>query len=329
MADGLGGLAAPLRFPSRLRARLVAGPDRFVVTGAGGWFGRATLELLDEALGDESTNRVLAYGSAARLQKLRSGRAVAVEPLDALSRIEGTGAPLHLAHYAFLTREKTAGMAHDEYVSANRRITALVVEHARRLQMAGAFDTSSGAIYDPAGRARAALADNPYGALKLEEEVAFRSLADAGTRVASCRVFNVAGPFINKDYALSSFLRAALAGDAIRIAATRPVIRSYLHVRDIVAVGFAVMRGLAEPPVAPYDTAGDEAVEMGELARRIRAAVRRPDLPISRPPVTAEPADRYVGDPGVLNGLAAQGGIALAPLDEQIRDTADEMRSRM
>lgn len=323
----IAGSGPTLRFPERLRGRIASGPDRFIVTGAGGWFGRATLELLDEALGDSLSDRVAAFAASGRSYRLRSGRELALAPLSSLRHLPPGDRPTHLAHYAFLTREKVAGMPAERYVAANREITRLTTEAALRLGVSGAFTTSSGAIYDGIRERELALAGNPYGALKLEEEEAFSGLSADGVRTAICRVFNVSGPFINKDYALGSFLGAALRGEDIRIAARTRVVRSYVHVRDIVAAGFSIMLGLAEPPARPFDTAGAEVVEVGDLARRIRAVLDLPQLGISRDPMIEAPEHRYVGDGARLEALARRTGIPLAPLDEQIRDTAAYMES--
>ncbi len=72
------------------------------------------------------------------------------------------------------------------------------------------------------------------------------------------------------------------------------------------------------------DAAGDEAVELGELAQRIAEQVG--GGPVQRP--VAEPdarEDRYLGDAAPLRALAAEHGITLAGLDAQIRRTAETL----
>lgn len=316
-------VAAPLRFPASLRARLSDGDTRLVVTGAGGWLGRATLEMLDDALGDGMGARVHAYAASARRYRLRSGRELPVSALPELAGLPADGRPLAMAHYAFLTREKTAGMPGTRYVETNRAITRLAAENAGRLEAIGTFSTSSGAVYRPDGSLEASLDDNPYGALKREEEEAFGALREGrGTRAVICRVFNLAGPFLNKDYALGSVVADVLAGRPIRIRARHRVVRSYAHVRDVVTAGFAAALGAAECPPGPFDTAGDEAVEVGDLARRARAALGRPDLAVERPEPPDGREDRYVGDGTSFRRLLAQAGGSAAGLDDGIRDTA-------
>lgn len=317
-----------IRCPERLRARLLDPDVKVVVTGAGGWLGRATLELLDDALGDRVPAQVSAFGHLGREHRLRSGRTIAIRPLSALEAEPLHGGTTVIAHYAFLTREKVDTLSFRDYVEANRAITRAVTAAGRRLSAEGTFSTSSGAVYTRERTLWTDIEANPYGVLKLEEEQAFAELGASGrTRAAVCRVFNVAGPFLNKDYALGSFLGSVLDGRPIEIRAERPVIRSYSHVRDIVAVGLAAALGLVEPPEEPYDTAGEEAVEVGELAARVLRVAGRSDLPIHRPVYRPDDeADRYVGDGETFHALCA--GLALPPvnLDAQIRDTLDYLR---
>jgi UDP-glucuronate decarboxylase len=315
--------ASALRFPQAVRDRLRRGDVRVLVTGAGGWLGRATLEMLDDALGAEMPERVCAYAAQGRHVRLRSGRTLALAPLTELAHVPRDPRPTLVAHYAFLTREKAAAMPTAAYVAANRWITDFVTGQAARLGARATFSTSSGAVYDRAGELHPSLDHNPYGALKGEEEEAFADLGrQTGSRVVVARVFNLSGPFLNKEYALGSLVGDVLAGRTVQIRAPHRVVRSYAHVGEVVAVGVAAMLGIVAAPTEPFDTAGDEEVEVGDLALRVRAALHRPDLAIVRPPLAGGAEDRYVGDGTLYRALAAQAGAAYGSLDHGIRDTA-------
>ena len=75
-----------------------------------------------------------------------------------------------------------------------------------------------------------------------------------------------------------------------------------------------------------FDTAGTEIVEMADLAAAVGRALGQPRLDIVRPPMTAEPEDRYVGDGGLYRRALAEMGAAQVPLDAIIRDTAAYLR---
>lgn len=317
-----------LRFPRTVRDGVSARPARYLVTGAGGWLGQATLEMLDDALGERLSRDVHAFASTKREHILSSGRRVPFRPLSELAELPVVREPTYLAHYAFLTREKTTDRPLASYIATNRRITATVIEEARRLRIAGAFVTSSGAVYAGDGSLSRSIDDNPYGTLKREEEEAFSGLAAEGCSPTLCRVFNLSGPFINKAFALNSFIEDALAGRPIRIESARPVFRSYSHVRDVVAIGFAGMLQLTRQSSDPFDTAGEETVEVADLARRVLTILGLPSLRIVRPPVVQAGGDRYVGDGTGFRARCAESDVALVSLDDQIADTAAYIKAQ-
>jgi UDP-glucuronate decarboxylase len=295
-----------------------------VVTGAGGWLGQAALEMLDGALGPDFDARVEAYGSAARMLTLRSGRAVSAKPLATLATREGP--PPLILHHAFLTRDRVAALSLEYYVAANRHIADIVAAAIERTGAAGLFLPSSGAVYRPGRVLETDIAINPYGAMKVRDEERFAALAARlGVPICAIRVFNLAGPFINKrgSYALSSIIDAIHAGGPIHLRAAKPVIRSYVHVADVLNLAVAGLLGGGTG--APFDTAGEVEIEIGDLALRTAALLGAPSCPVLRPEIT-EPADRYVGDFTRFAALLAAHGIAPVPLDGQIHDTAEYLR---
>lgn len=317
----------PPRFSPIVARGLATSGLTIAVTGAGGWLGQATLEMLEESLGREGLrDRVAAYGSTRRTMELRSGTAVQVEPLSELARSRRLRGTAHLlAHYAFVTREHVGEMPAADYLAHNRAISDTVTAHAAKAPVAGIFVPSSGAVYGLDRSLANDLAQNPYGALKLADERRFLDLAarPGGPGVVIFRVFNLSGPFLNKAerYVLGSILTDIARGGPIRLLADHPVVRSYVHVRDVVDLAFAAMLGVAPVPQAPVDTAGDREVEVGELAQLALEVLGRPHLLVERPPLTG-PADRYVGDRTAFAELAAAAGVVPAPLRTQVADTA-------
>jgi len=139
-----------------------------------------------------------------------------IHALHELARLEA-GAPL-VFHMAFLTREYAGKMPVDQYIATNRAISATVEEFIRRNGARGVFVPSSGAVYAPP--------PNPYGQGKLEDEARFAALGQAlGIPTVLMRVFNLAGPFINKldSYALACIIRDILARRPVTLRAAHPV----------------------------------------------------------------------------------------------------------
>ncbi len=291
-----------------------------VVTGAGGWLGQTALEMLDSALGDGFDARVKAFGSRQRVTSLRSGRMVETRPLDELASLNVADALV--CHFAFLTREHAAGMDLAEYVAENRRISWIVQEFLGRCGAAGVFMPSSGAVY-----ASADIAENPYGVLKREDEELFAGLGRRlGFPTAIMRVFNLAGPFINKldSYALACIVSDVLNGGPVRLRAAHPVWRGYAHVGDVLNIGLGCLLRRQNPGV--FDSAG-EAIELGDLAVRVARALAGREIEILRPDWRDGPPNRYLGHGEIFGRLADTLGIGLHGLDEQILDTADYIRS--
>ncbi len=317
-----------LRFSPSVAARLRDREDRIVVLGGSGWLGQATLEMLEQALGPAFAERVMVFGSRARDLGLRSGRVI---PCHALADLGNQpNRPSIVMHYAFLTKERVVQVGHQAYLRENQTISDTVAGFFLRLDTGVLFLPSSGAVYRHDGAVDDDLVANPYGAMKVQDERRFDQLRNqTGRRVITCRVFNLAGPFINKlsDYVLSSILLDILRGGPIVLRATGPVFRSYIHIRDLVDLAFGLAVTDVQAPAAPFDTAGDVTVEVGDLAIRARRGLDVPGMEIQRPPWRNGTENRYVGDGRVIWSLMAQMGIVPCDLDQQIRDVAAFLKS--
>lgn len=313
-----------MALPVALAVRLRDSHWRFVVTGASGWVGMATLDLLHAALGAQASRRVFAFGSAARELLLHDGGRVQQRPLAALAEL--APAPTMLLHYAFLTRDRVPGMGLQDYVAQNRAISEIVERFARGAGVDAALVLSSGAVYARDGGLERDLQANPYGMLKLEDEVRFaRWVEERGATLVLPRLFNLSGPYINKleTYALATLIRATQAGEPMRIRAAHAVVRSYIAVEDLLAVSLWRLAQGARG-VVRFDTAGEREVEIGELALEIKLALRS-EVPIERPPLDGTRVDRYVGNGAAYAAILDEARIVPQPLQQQIVLTADDL----
>lgn len=307
--------------PLEALSRALRGADEHIaVTGATGWFGAVALDLLYAALEGQAPSRVTAYASRARDIVVQDGRTVTVRPLADL--VHQSPAPTTVLHFAFLTRDKVAGLGVDAYVSQNLAITAAVldavaVHRPRRLVV-----TSSGAVYGTDRGMAADLRGNPYGTLKRIDELALRQAAhEVGGICVIPRVFSVAGPRMTKPelYALGSMIRMATDGGPVTVQARGPVLRSYCGVDEVVALATVMALGGRE---VTFDSGGD-AVEMVELARVVADVHGLPDGSIRQDRDESVPTNRYVGEPGQMRSLAAGIGMELRPLDALVRSTSE------
>ncbi|MEN1831280.1 NAD-dependent epimerase/dehydratase family protein [Pseudomonas lijiangensis] len=301
----------------------------FVVVGATGWLGQATLEYLYRQLAPTDWSRVHAFASRARSLTLRDGTVVQVQALSSLPALR-TPQPALVFHYAFQTKDRVGDNSLEEYIFLNRSIRDALAQFVDANPVAGLFVPSSGAAYagmDAANQSDGAI----YGRCKLDDEHAFEAMGrQYRFPVVSPRVFNVSGPYINKHnlYALASIIAACLSNEPISVRATHQVIRSYYSVTDLIELCCRLMlsgRG-KEPLFHVFDTVGTEELEVGALALRCQALLA-PHLTIERPPLRDAPADRYVGDATAIREFERTFQIIPLELDQQIKLTADYMSS--
>ena len=320
-----------LVFPRLMESMLLDRDICFVVVGATGWLGQATLDVLDATLGLQMAGRVIAFGSRSRDIKLRAGRTVRIHPLDDLVNLAANKRYVFL-HYAFLTRGQVATYNHDDYIAGNAAITDAVSRTIAARKTIGLFIPSSGAVYRKDGTLDDDITANPYGALKLRDEAHFARLAaQEGIPLAIFRVFNLGGPYINKinTYALSSIILDVLRGGPVTLRASHPVIRSYVSIFDVIDLALCILFDLEQRIAKPFDTAGEREIELSELAQLCATTLGHPDIRIERPVLREELADRYVGDGTAMRGRATRYGIALASLSDQINETADFLRENL
>jgi UDP-glucuronate decarboxylase len=292
---------------------------RIIVTGAGGWIGKATLELLNNALGSLAfSERVVAFGSAARAIRISDELSVDQRPLGELAQLPA--APSLVLHLAYLTKDRVSGMDEEEYRAANSRLRQTVLDALDAIDARAIFVASSGAAAradDPA----APFAMQLYGSLKKADEDAFAKWAEQRHRRAViCRIFALSGPHMNKHdtYALASFIKDALAGEPITIRADFPVFRSYVAIRELMSLVFALMVESSEG-VVRFDSGG-EPLEMQRIAEIVAETLGSPT--IVRPALTLNEVDQYVGDDAGYRALLGRYGIGHLPFVQQLVETA-------
>ena len=212
--------------------------------------------------------------------------------------------PTLVLHLAFLTQEKAKAMPEADYIAANRTISGSVLAALDRIGAEGVFLPSSGAVY-MVDRPEAAESMRLYGRLKLEDEANFAEWSQRRhKRAVIARVFNLSGPYINKQssYALASFIADALAGRPIEIRATRPVLRSYVAISELMSVVFGALTDSGEDPIL-FDTAGDDILEVGDIAAVVRRSLGT-DRGVAGRLLLESGSDRYTGDGAVYRSCA-------------------------
>jgi nucleoside-diphosphate-sugar epimerase len=268
-------------------------------------------------LARDRAGQIEAFASRPRTLELDAGPTLEVRPLSELTET----AHDVLLHYAYVTREYVATHGLDAYVAENLAITATVCEAMRVQRPRAILHSSSGAAATAAGDLRA----DPYGVLKQLDEHTLRGAArDARARCVTLRVYNVAGPWIDKSaFAVADIIAQVAAGGPVKIRARHAVRRSYVDVEDLALLALALTCADGLDDDLRLDTAGEEVVEVEELARRICSVLGQPDLPIERTFLPDAPVDDYTADGTRFHQLARDLGVPLRGLDEQLRRTAE------
>lgn len=290
------------------------------ITGASGWVGRCALDLF----GGEMSMRL--HGFASRERKIITGSGTSlVTPLGALMD-ERFDSPLLLVDCAFPTQDRVDAMGDREYVYSVEQRRSLIVDVIRRHPCLDVIYISSGAATLVSSGVAVANRTKVYGQAKLDDEAALASAAAAsGGRLCIVRAFALSGPYMTKPttYALGSMILQAQATGMVEVRADRLVRRSYMAIDDMLRIAMDAVGQLDAGELVMFETAG-EIVEMADLATRVLAATGHNPGAVHRPTFDAAASpDDYLGDPAVLDRLAAVAAVTPANLDDQVRRTAN------
>lgn len=294
-----------------------------VLTGPTGWIGTAMLATMADRRGPDWAKSVRLFGSGKRMLQAPDGTMLPMRRLATLAAADLDGALL--IHLAYLTKDKLDVLGERKFVDGNLAIDDHVLAALADSRPKGVFVASSGAAkLAQEGRDR-----HPYGLCKLRQEDRFLALSSkTGIPVLAGRIFNLAGPYINKGhaYAIASFLLQARETGRILIESSTPVFRSYLDVGDLCALVLeAASKGFGR--AAPVDLCGAEILEMQDIALAVARheglgieAVQRCTPDFSGPSI-------YVGNFIDTKLLSMELGHELVPFERQVMKTADWLRS--
>ena len=259
---------------------------------------------------------------------LEGGTTVDLEALAGATPLAGKD--WIVAHFAALGKERTVDLSVADYVAQSEGLQDAALRLLAGADRPRLIFASSGAVYGPAG-APPALVDEPYGHMKSRQELSLAAWCEAaGVPLTVCRVFNVGGPCGNKLdlYALSSLIRSALAGGEISIRAQGPVLRSYVHVEELMAVLVGQAQSARPGGGQPFDSAGTGVIEIGDLALMICAQLGLDPARIIRRQDTAAPVSRYVSDGAAYQAAARSMGLTPIGIEAIVSDSIASLSGR-
>jgi nucleoside-diphosphate-sugar epimerase len=220
----------------------------------------------------------------------------------------------------------------DTLVAGTRR----TLEFARRCEARRFLFLSSGVVYGAPPPSLAAIPEDYPGApdtcdvnsaLGQAKRAAEYLCAYYGQRhgfesvVARC--FSFVGPFLPLDlhYAVGNFIDQALRADAIVVRGDGTPLRSYLYLGDLVSWLLTLL--IRAAPGRAYNVGSDEAISIGDLARRVGQALApgKPVRILGEAPYSVGNQARNLYVPDITRARRELGLAVWTPLDAAIRLT--------
>ena len=300
--------------------------SKFIISGAGGWIGTATLDLLNQKI-PHLSERTYCFGSKKKDIHLLDGSVIKQNPLSEIKFLKSDENYV-MFNFAFLTPDKLKKENLSNYLKINRDISKTLFREAKRLKIQNIATISSGSVYQKDSSLHSKVERNPYGVLKLEEENLFSSLAEKGSCVVIPRVFNISGPYLsNFDlYMLSSLIKQAALGKEIEIKSSYKVVRSFVSIAELISIIFGIFNKEKGGKTFVFDTAGEAELEIGELALKVKKQLNS-GAKIFRPELSkAKTEDRYIGNRQKYLTFLEKYNIPSISIDDQILCTYEYMK---
>lgn len=290
--------------------------SRIVITGATGWLGRQTLDILEQTTGDLFGSDLFLYSSK-QIEIKNSTVTKIVRPLRELvdespTNIDG------VIHLAFLTRDKSRAIKHEEYLANNLAITSTVASFIRNARPKWVVSVSSGAIYDRNQELELDEFKNPYGFTKhIEENFLKEVCTQVGANLVIGRLWGAMGSRmpLNDNYAVSDFIQSALTRSEILIKSAHRVQRRYVNASDFMDL---VLRIALSGRTCEFDSGGT-LVEIGELAQMIAGELS--NIEVIRPNLSPDTEDLYFSRSNEYEALCSEFGIEPSSLEQLVAMT--------
>jgi len=238
---------------------------RFLVTGAAGFIGSHLVEYL-RTEGHEVTGMDRRPGAELQSDLLTMELAPLLDRTD------------YVVHLAGQPGVRESWSDFPAYSRGNIETTQRLLEGLRGRKVKKFLLASTSSVYGdvpmPAKEDGPTLPVSPYGATKLAAE----KLCDlygrtAGIPWVALRFFTVYGPRQRPDMAFSRWLRAALAGEPIRVYGDGSQVRDFTFVGDVVR---AIGRAATSPVTGmPINVGGGSAVPIRKAIRLIAGLTGR------------------------------------------------------
>jgi UDP-glucuronate 4-epimerase len=309
---------------------------RAVVTGAAGFIGsNLTRQLLDRGVAVTGVDRLSDYYDpaikAANLAPFADHPGFSFVEADLAevatpALLDGVQVAYHLAGQPGV--RPSWGRSFEIYANDNVMATQALLEAAKEVSLERLVYASSSSVYGNAERFPTAETDrpqplSPYGVTKLAAEHLCHLYAKSyGVPAVSLRYFSVYGPGQRPDMAFHRFIRAAAAGEPLRIYGDGRQTRDFTYVGDIVSATLAAAE--LGVPGEVYNVAGGSRVTVLDVLEILERTLGTPIEVQHEEAARGDARDTsgdtakaardlgYVPSVTLEQGLAAQAEAALA-----------------
>jgi nucleoside-diphosphate-sugar epimerase len=287
---------------------------QIVITGATGWLGTETAELVADTLGDEFSRRVVLVGSSPKVKQSSTYnfQVIGWEEFKSIRSID------LLIHFAYLNQDRAELMGLPKFIQTNRSITSDINYVLSNSPGCNVLAASSGAVGYYRGNVDSIKSMEVYASLKLESEESF--LQNSNIRsLLNMRIWNVTGSSLEIDsgYAVANFFKQALISKHIELTGNSASTRTYVDVKEMM---FIFLLGLENKRKITMDSGGYQT-NLLDLASTVLSELGLPSTAIS---LRGEfkSASHYNPDSELFNKLASDLQLRLSSIDTQVANFA-------
>ena len=315
---------------------------KLLVIGGSGFFGKSVLDaFIRKQLGRWGIDEVIIFSRNASALRLSHPYLLS----DSVSLIDGDISTCDSLPFADYIIHAAASTDASKYLiqpiteqanalAATQNYSNLAKEFHRNSKIVYA---SSGVVYGQQwpnvlaleeGRLLRPIASLPetkrnYAAAKRDSEKIIQSLGQFGLDVSIARCFAFVGRYLPRDqhFAIGNFIGDGLAGNVIKVHATQPVYRSYMHADDLVR-WLMTIADASNPKCPVYNVGSSEAVEIRELAQKVGSYF---GIDVDAAELTSTDVDRYI--PSVEKAFRELGLTSQYDLSASISKTVKQIQS--
>ena len=302
--------------------KYVAPFDRVLVLGAGGWFGKTAIAMLDSELLAEKNFSFI--GRKARSESV-NGQVIEFEAWS--DEILKHRRPELVLDFAFLTRDFASAMGLSRYNEMNKELSARLLRAARFDSVRCILSASSGAATQTRIDEFMQSELKAYGGQKKSNETELARISEwRGLPTSIARAWSVTGGFVRRPelYAFSDLIDSVLRENVMIVKSSHPVYRRFCAVDDLLSLS------MAETACGEFTVveSGGPLVEMRELARAIANQVGDHLTQIQVPPFDSSRGDHYYSNNQSWSEMCKKHSFRPLDLEKQIQNVSEALKNR-